>query len=221
MKRAGIQDCPPGRRKVRSRAWINYSFVLAGVLVFLFCLRVQAQTQTQARSEYQVKAAYLFTFSRFVDWPQTSFMDSEQPLVIGIVGKDPFGSELQDLLKTVHGRRAVIEHLKWDQELSHCHVLFISRSERKHLGAILEKTNRSSVLTVSEIDDFVASGGIIGLVFDDDQVRFEINLDQATKSQLKISSHLSAMARVVKAEGMQSKNRFPTSKKMENVVTRP
>ena len=158
---------------------------------------VQAQSPTV--SEYQVKAAYLYNFSKFVEWPQESFTDLDAPFVFGIVGRDPFGIAFQELLRDVHGRKAVIEHLNWDQQLSQCHVLFISRSERKHMGAILEKVAGRSVLTVSEIDDFSSSGGIIGFVFDDDRVRFEINLDQAAKSQLKVSSKLSSMAWALKS----------------------
>jgi hypothetical protein len=169
------------------------------------CSQVHAQSQTL--SEYQVKAAYLINFSRFVEWPQGSFTDPEAPLVIGIVGRDPFGTVLQDIVAKVHGRKAVIEHLNWDQELSHCHVLFVSRSESRHIGAILAKVKGKSVLTVSEIDDFSAFGGIIGFVFEGDRVRFEINLDQAAKSQLKISSQLSSIAREVRAEAVGSGER--------------
>jgi hypothetical protein len=206
MRNDQIQGNPQRPCGYGYRTWSAFSFVLAGFLVIVPFSPARAQTQAQPLSEYQVKAAYLFNFSRFVEWPQSSFSDPEAPLVIGIIGKDPFGPVVDEFMKTVRGRRVVIEHPNWDQKLSQYHVLFISRSEKKHLGIILGKTKGSSVLTVSEIDEFCASGGIIGFVFEDDRVRFEINLDEAAKAQLKISSKLSSMARAKKPGELPEKN---------------
>ena len=108
--------------------------MLAAFLVIVPFSPARAQTQAQPLSEYQVKAAYLFNFSRFVEWPQSSFSDPEAPLVIGIIGKDPFGPVVNEFMKTVRGRRVVIEHPNWDQKLSQFHVLFISRSEKNTLA---------------------------------------------------------------------------------------
>lgn len=219
MGRNRIQDRTFGPRRNVSRALASVWLMLAGFVALMLCAGVRAQSQTL--SEYQVKAAYLFNFSKFVQWPPGSFPDPESPLVIGIVGQDPFGTALQELVRSVHGRKAVIEHLNWDQDLSDCHILFIGRSERRHIGIIMAKVKGKSVLTVSEMDDFSAIGGIIGFVFDDDRVRFEINLDQAAKSQLKISSQLSSMARAVKVEEIEKENAMPLARKVKEIVPHP
>src|SRR5256885_729135 len=95
-------------------------------------------SQDQGLSEYEVKARYLYNFPLFVEWPERAFGTPDSPFVLGIVGRDPFGGALDELTtnRTLHGRKIVIQRLKRDQDLRHCQVLFISRSEKDHVGGI-------------------------------------------------------------------------------------
>ena len=159
-------------------------------------------TQGQITAEYQVKAAYLCNFTKFVEWPPGTFPAQDTALTIGIVGEDPFGQALdaEALSVTTNGHRIVVQRLHWDQNLRQCQVIFIGRTEKKHLGPILSSLKGASVLTVSEIENFLSSGGMIGLIFDADRIRFEINLDPAADSHLRISSKLLSLARTVKGQ---------------------
>ena len=159
-------------------------------------------TQGQITAEYQVKAAYLCNFTKFVEWPPGTFPAQDTALTIGIVGEDPFGQALdaEALNITTNGHKMVVQRLHWDQNLRQCQVIFIGRTEKKHLGPILSSLKGASVLTVSEIENFLSSGGMIGLIFDADRIRFEINLDPAADSHLRISSKLLSLARTVKGQ---------------------
>ena len=174
--------------------------ILAVALVLQIFLAVPLPAQNEGLSEYEVKARYLYSFPLFVEWPERAFRTPDSPFVLGIVGRDPFGATLDELAsnRTLHGRKIVVRRLTRDQDLRQCQLLFISRSEREHVVAILAKLAGGSVLTVSEIDGFSSTGGIIGLVFDDDRVRFEINLDTAASAGLTISAKLSSLARTVR-----------------------
>jgi YfiR/HmsC-like len=172
----------------------------AAAFLLFSCWLSPSCAQDRPLSEYEVKARYLYSFPLFVEWPQQTFRAPNAPFVLGIVGRDPFGKELDGLASngTLHGRKVIVEHLSRDQDLRQCQVLFISRSEKDHLDAILSKLAGGSVLTVSEIEGFSSSGGMIGLVFDDDRVRFEINLDTTAEAGLIISAKLSSLARTVR-----------------------
>ncbi len=154
----------------------------------------------QGVSEYEVKAAFLFNFAKFVEWPPEAFSDSGAPLIIGIIGDDPFGSAIDQTIdgKTVNGRRLMIRRLRWGQNLRGCHVLFVSSSEQKRLSAILEHLKGACVLTVSEMGQFIQQGGIIGFVIEASKVRFEINTSAAEPARLRISAKLLALAKVVR-----------------------
>ena len=159
----------------------------------------QAQPQSEPLSEYQIKAAFLYNFAKFVEWPGDAFSDSQAPIVLGIVGEDPFGKALDGVIlgKTVNGRSLVVRRLRRGEDLRSCHILFISLSEKRHLARILESLKGSSVLTVGEADGFVQSGGVIQLLLEEGRVRFEINPDAAARARLKISAKLMALARRV------------------------
>ncbi len=158
------------------------------------------EAEAQTASEYQVKAAFLYNFAKFVEWSPEAFSDSGAPLVVGIIGDDPFGSAIDQTIdgKTVNGRRLMIRRLKWGQNLRDCHVLFVSSSERQRLSQILERLKGASVLTVSEMDQFIQQGGIIGFVIEASKVRFEINTSAAEQARLRISAKLLALATSVR-----------------------
>lgn len=170
--------------------------VAAGLAV----LAPAAQGQTgPAPTEYEVKAAFLYNFAKFVSWPPAAFPDAEAPFQLGILGDDPFGEALARLVASqrVQGRPFVIVHGRSPAELARCHILFISDSEQsrlaQHLAALRQA--HSYALTVSDLDDFRAAGGMIHFVLERSRVRFQINPDSATAAGLTISSKLLSLAR--------------------------
>jgi len=176
------------------------------MLIFLFiCATVLAQ---EALSEYQVKAAYLFNFLKFVEYPSDSFPDPLAPIVIGVVGVDPFGTSLPQVVigKTAQGRDLVIHVYRAGEDLRGAHILFISTSERKRLPVILSSLRGSSVLTVSDGAGFLDAGGMIQFLNENDRVRFAINVDATTRAKLKISSKLLSLARTVRGNGKVAGN---------------
>ena len=149
--------------------------------------------------EYQVKAAYLFNFLKFVEFPKESFGDALAPIVIGVVGEDPFGPTLPQVVvgKTVQGRDLIIRNYHAGEDLHGAHILFISASEKKRIPQILASLQGSSVLTVADLDGFLTQGGMIQFLSENDRVRFAINGDVASRAKVKISSKLLSLARVV------------------------
>jgi len=178
---------------LRSAGWFLFALA-AGAL---FCSIAAAQSD-QAR-EYDVKAAFLFNFTKFVEWPEGSFSDPAAPIVIGIIGDDPFGDSLMRIVagQTVQGRSIVIRKESFGGDLRRCHVLFISASERQHSAQILASLQDASVLTVSDIDGFAEAGGAMQFVTEENRVRFVVNLYAARQSKLRVSAKLLALARVI------------------------
>lgn len=148
--------------------------------------------------EYKVKAAFLYNFTLFVEWPAEAFSGNDSPLNICILGKSPFGDVLGSLKgKTVKTRKLVVRQINSVQEMRSCQVLFVSASEKMQLPNILAAAKNQNVLTVSDMDGFAEAGGIINFITLEDKVRFEINLKAAQQARLKISSQLLKLARDV------------------------
>ncbi|HLK20343.1 MAG TPA: YfiR family protein [Bryobacteraceae bacterium] len=143
--------------------------------------------------EYQVKAAFLLNFVKFVEWPESAFADGNSSISICILGDDPFGKTLDQLIagETVNGRKLAVERVRRIPPLKSCQVLFVNKSEQ------LLPALGPGVLTVGEGDHFVREGGIIGFVIDKRRVRFDINQTAAEKAELKLSSKLLSVARSV------------------------
>jgi len=157
---------------------------------------VCALALAQGPSEYQVKAAFLLNFTKFIEWPATEFETSNSPMEICILGSDPFGETLDQMVKgeTVHGRPVVVRRLKRPPGPKSCHVLFASSID-KEMHALTDVS--AGVLTVGEGPGFLRDGGIIGFVIENRRVRFDVNQAAAEKAGLKISSKLLAVARSV------------------------
>ena len=149
--------------------------------------------------EYQVKAVCVLNAARFVSWPASVFGNAEAPLVIGILGDNPFGSALQDVVKgeTLRNRRIVVRRIGLD-EAATVHILVISHSERDRLDGILRTLGNASVLTISEIDRFTQNGGMLGLTLDRGKIRFEVNSEAVRRAQLKIDSQFLLLTRTAK-----------------------
>lgn len=194
------------RRPTGPRAPICTSRAILLVLILLIpALRGRAQ---DAPSEYQVKAAYLFNFLKFVEWPENTFGDPLAPMVIGVVGDDPFGNALPQVVigKTVQGRDVVVRIYRAGEDLRGAHILFISSSERKKLPAILSSLRGSGVLTVADMEGFLDLGGMIEFVPENNRVRFAINVEAARRAKLKMSSKLLSLAKTVEGKGGEPTN---------------
>jgi YfiR/HmsC-like len=167
-------------------------------LALAVTLAVARDAGSQSASEYATKAAFVYSFAKFVEWPPNAFTGPDAPVVIGIVGKDPFGRGIDDVVRgqTAGGRSVVVRRLD-AASARNCHILFISTSERQHFDAIISGLTSGTILTVSDVDDFAASGGMIGLHEDEGRIRLEINLDAAQRAGLKVSSKLIGAARIV------------------------
>jgi hypothetical protein len=151
-------------------------------------------------NEYQVKAAFLYNFARYVEWPAAAFTSPTDPIRICVLGQNRFGNALDQALagKVVNGRPLVVDVVSNSQASSNCHILFVNSSERKRFLAVLDRIKGSSVLTVGEMPDFTADGGMINLRLEDGKVRFDVNVEAAGQGQLRISSKLLILAKIVK-----------------------
>jgi hypothetical protein len=157
---------------------------------------------------YQVEAAYLYNFTKFTDWPATSFSSSNAPLVIGIVGADPFGKTIDAVMsgEVVRGHPLVVKRLRADDDFQGCHILFFSHSEKKRLPDLLNRIRGWPALSVGEISGFAEQGGMVNLIVTNQTVKMEINRAVSEQAGLKISSKLLKLARVVlknSTEGLQ------------------
>jgi hypothetical protein len=154
--------------------------------------------QTPGAREYELKAAFLYNFTKFVEWPASSFKNENSPFVLGILGVDPFGSPLDSLKdKTVKGHKVTVRYLTRLENFEDCHLLYISGSEKGNLRALLATLKQHPILTISDLDLFANQGGMIGLVMLDNRIQFEVNLDPINGSKLKISSQLLKLAKAI------------------------
>jgi ribosome-associated protein YbcJ (S4-like RNA binding protein) len=192
------------------------------VLVLLGCLLVSdayPNSQSAQYKEYEVKAAFMYNFLKFVDWPEEKIARSGNQIVIGIIGEDPFGAAA-DIFKdkkveehnVVLRRFEGIEQLKKAAEkdkpanekleaLKTCHLLFICPSEQKQAREIIDIVGKNDVLTVGDSAGFIESGGAINFFLEDNKIRFNINLTAAEKAGLKIRSQLLRLAKRVVKDG--------------------
>lgn len=151
--------------------------------------------------EYQVKAAFLYNFAKFVDWPATAFSGESSPFIIGVLGDDPFGDTLDKTVegKAIGDRKIMVRRFKQAADIKDCHILYVSRSEKKQFDKICERLDKTNTLTVGDTEQFVQRGGMINFVIEEKKVRLEINPDAADRAGLKVSSKLLQLARIVKA----------------------
>jgi hypothetical protein len=170
-------------------------WVMAVVMLLLSGTRAQSPTA----GEYQVKAAFLYNFAKFVEWLPSSFSDASAPLQICVFGRDPFGEELRDITKekTVNGRTLQVHHVVDLLHARSCHILFIASSEEAQVKQIVEGLRGASVLTVGDTKGFAEQGAMINFVLENDRVRFEVNCKAAELAGLKISSKLLSVAKLI------------------------
>jgi len=185
--------CAGGPVGARSKLLVG-AFV---ALLIAICPTVSiAQSQVD---EYRLKAAFLFHFAQFVEWPAEALGNADNPFVICVVGEDPFHGDLEETVrgKTIAARMVRIRHIKQVQEGQGCQVVFIDKDERKNVTVLMSGLPKTSVLTVGESDDFLQQGGIIRLFVEDRKIRFEINQQAAEAANLRVSSRLLLLATAV------------------------
>jgi hypothetical protein len=186
------------RKRIEMRRGLCQVTVCALVLMLFLSFPGNLPANSTAE-EYSVKAAFLFHFAQFVEWPEETFKDASSPLTYCTIGEDPFHGSLDAALngKTIVARPFRVLHFKQPREIQGCQVLFIGAEEKKILPAILAGVKGNSVLTVGESERFVQDGGMIGFFLEENKIRFEVNLEAAQKAKLRISSRLLALAKSV------------------------
>jgi hypothetical protein len=176
----------------------------AGILIALFVLLAGVQTRalaapTATATDSEVKAAFLCGFAEFVDWPS---LGQDETVTIGILGKDPFGSLLEETVKNraLRNRKLVVRRVSTLEEAARCQIVFVSNSEAQKVDDVLRFLGKGSILTVSDIDGFAERGGVIGFAVEDKRVRFHVNVASAEQARLQISSRLLKLGRLVTTE---------------------
>jgi len=184
------------RRSFQLSAW------LAGVVVVFLSLTLYSQTR-QAKTPYEFRAQYLFNFAKYTEWPKQAFPSNNSPFVLGILGKDPFGKDIEIINgQPIKNRELIVKYFKTVQEVNGCHVLFICASEKNGLPATLKALENSSVLTIAEMDGFIQQNGMINMVVEEkapgfQTIGFQINQAAAERARLKIDPQLLKLAKFV------------------------
>ena len=178
-------------------AAVSHAIRMFFAMVIATCPLVPAQTS--GFQEGAVKAVFLFNFAQFVEWPPEAFPSPTSPMVIGVLGDDPFGPLLDEAVnrEVVKHHELVVQRFRRVEEIRTCHILFISRSEVKSLEGILAKLNGRAILTVGDSDEFAVRGGMIRFLTADNRVRMRINLKAAKAAGLTVSSNLLRAAEIV------------------------
>lgn len=172
------------------------------LLVLCTLIAAHQPPQPETLKEYKVKAVFLFNFTRFVEWPTTSFATTDAPFVIGIVGKDPFGAYLDESVQeeNVQGHPFAVRRFRSVDQVKQCHLLFINTSNKEDVSRVLEKLKDQPVLTVGDQQDFSRQGGMIGFITENGKIRLRINREAAKHADLTISSKLLKLAEIVETQ---------------------
>lgn len=173
-------------------------FQILSVLM-LTCWVTSIAAQTPPVQGFQIKAVFLLNFTRFVEWPSNAFPTEETPIIIGILGEDPFGPYLDEVLagEKVNGRSIVVVRYKEITEIDRCHILYINIPESERMENILEPLGERNILTISDSDIFIQKGGIIRFINVNNKIRFQINPEAAKAANINISSKLLSLAEIV------------------------
>jgi len=188
-----------------------------GILIALVGMTLNCTSTADAQagdadsSEYLIKAGFIYNFAKFVEWPSATFSQPDSPIVIGVLGTDPFGSVLDRIVedKKIGPRGFVVKRYKWGKDLKDlkdCKILFVSASEKAHIDEILQSVKGQAILTVGETPGFAERGGVIRFTLEDNRVRFEVNVDAAHQAELNISSRLLTLAKIIPQTAATGRN---------------
>jgi len=181
-----------GGRKTGLAFWLHLAaWLVSGAL--------SLAAETTPSREHQIKAVFLFNFAQFVEWPAQAFPEAQTPLVIGVLGEDPFGTFLDETVRgeKVNNRPLVIQRYRRVEEIQTCHILFISSSETNHLDQTFSNLKGRSILTVGDAESFARYGGMIRFMTEANKTRLRINVEAAKAANLTISSKLLRPAEIV------------------------
>lgn len=196
---------PQSGRLFRPRRSAHTQWPVRGLALMVVWLLAAVGTSAQSSSptEYEVKAAFLYNFGKFVEWPADDSAGADDTFDICVLGRDPFGDVLDETVegKSLRGRKLVVRRIGQTAEGLNCHILFISSSEERNLGYILSVLQGRSVLTVGEMRRFAQRGGMINFRIEENRIRFEINLGAAESAGLTVSSQLLKLARIIGKKG--------------------
>lgn len=157
--------------------------------------------QQAGDNEYSLKASFILNFAKYVDWPESKDIQRDQKFIIGILGQDPFGPEIETLRnKKIRDTKIEIMHFNRTGEISRCNILFISSSEISNLKIILNDLRGKEILTVGDTEGYAGEGVMINLYRSDNRLSFEINKKAAEDAGLKISSHLLKLGKIVESK---------------------
>jgi hypothetical protein len=173
---------------------VGIQLTLALIAAMMFARTAQGQVD-----EYRVKAAFLFNFAKFVEWPAHAFKTPADPIVICVLGQNPFGKVLEETVsgKVVGGRTLGVRRISDTELACTCHILFVNTSKRKQLRSVIGRLKGAGVLSVGEYEGFTADGGVINFRMERGSVRLEINVAAAEYADLHISAKLLSLAQVV------------------------
>ena len=176
---------------------------LAAMLVVGMAL--PARAHGQEIDESHVKAAFLYNFAKFVEWPSQTFKTPGDPILVCVLGRDPFRRALEEVIrgKSIDGRALGFRQVNDAEQANACQILFVSASQDKRYRSLLGNLKPAGILTIGEEQGFAASGGVINFKLDGGHVRFEINVDAAEHARLQISSKLLSLAEIVRTEKLR------------------
>ena len=173
----------------KGRYWLSVLFVLSTI----------SGIAQNPSLEYQLKAVFLFNFTQFVDWPAESFRNNKSPLVIGVIGENPFGKYLEQAVsgETKDGHPVVVQYYQDEEAAKSCHMLFINLPESDKRKEVIEKIKEVPVLTVSDASDFSVQGGLVRFVTRKNKIKLQINLEACKELGLVPSSKLLKLADII------------------------
>lgn len=185
---------------MKAPAHVTLRQAFIGLVSTVAILHLATFTRAQSATEYQVKSAFLYNFARFVEWPPAPGGRSAGPIVICVVGADPFEGALDSIVKgkTANGRSMEVRHVKRAEDARSCQIAFVGASEKSHIPAFLAALKDTDVVTVGETEDFARGGGMINFVLEGDRVHLEVNIDAADRAKVKISSKLLSLAKIIR-----------------------
>ena len=179
------------------KSWAGATLLLTVLVAYGNPVFLRAQNPP---TEYEVKAAYLYQFGKFVEWPEGTLARSDDEFVICTLGMDPFGSILDETIsgRAVQSKKVIARRLTSISQAADCNILFVSSSEENHVAEIFKMVQGKGVLTVGEMKNFLSQGGMIRFQMEQNKVRFEINLSALGRANLKVSSQLLKVAKLTK-----------------------
>jgi hypothetical protein len=177
----------------------SLSRALSAVFAPLIFIQMAWVAHGEISKEYQVKAVFLFNFTQFIEWPTNTFPGAKAPLTIGVLGTDPFGNFLEETVhdESASGHPIIVKHFQRVADIDSCQILFISTSETKRIKTVLGALKGRKVLTVSDIEGFARSGGMVRFVTEQNKIHFRINLEAVKAAGLTVSSKLLRLAEII------------------------